>query len=73
MSGELLSKSDEVVGLRLDASNTGIGVSAGYRKKSEVYLYERPEPLCVSFSSDGNRLLDCDRLEIETQELVIEQ
>lgn len=58
--GELLTKSDQALGLRFDLGLDHFGMSVGYRGNMETFLLENEKPVC--FSSVGRRRipLRCD-------------
>lgn len=47
VEGELLHRSDQTIGLRLDTSTKDLGLSLGFREKSETFLIDSKDPICL--------------------------
>jgi hypothetical protein len=62
IEGELLIRSDQALGVRLDASNKGAGFTLGYREKTDTYFIEAPEPICLVQRQRYFRKVECPKL-----------
>lgn len=47
VEGELLHRTDQAIGLRFDTSTKDIGVSLGFREKSDTFLINSKDPICL--------------------------